>query len=105
MGDPNEAWTEDTSDLYRENAPVAVPAREEIWATMLALIPCGLDDAFRALDLGCGHGTLEPYGPVRRWLPSAWNRRTGSRGWTGRVPPLIHVLPPHGGPAKEARDA
>lgn len=51
-------WTEGDTRLYRQLAPVAVPDRAEQLATLLALLPFGPDDAFQAVELGCGEGNL-----------------------------------------------
>jgi len=57
--DPSEhAWSEDDSLLYRDIAAIAVPAREEQIATILALLPFDRLDAFRVVELGSGPGTL-----------------------------------------------
>ena len=52
-------WDEGTSAIYRMLAEVAVPRREEQLATLLCLLPFGMDDAFQIVDLGCGEGVLE----------------------------------------------
>jgi tRNA (cmo5U34)-methyltransferase len=51
-------WTEADSELYRDLAPVAVPARAEQIATLLTLLPFKQDQAFRAVEAGCGEGIL-----------------------------------------------
>ena len=53
-----ERWEEDHSELYRRLAPIAVPARDEMLASLCCLLPFGPDDEFVALDLGCGEGIL-----------------------------------------------
>jgi SAM-dependent methyltransferase len=64
MNETNDAseakatWTEDDSSIYRDLAPVAVPARAEQIACLVALLPFGRDDAFRVVDIGCGEGAL-----------------------------------------------
>jgi tRNA (cmo5U34)-methyltransferase len=59
MANPNDwTWSEDNSVIYREIAPVAVPARKEQIATLLTLIPFAPRDSFRAVELGCGEGRL-----------------------------------------------
>lgn len=55
---PKATWTEDDSTLYRDLAPVAVPARAEQIASLVALLPFGRDDAFRAVEIGSGEGAL-----------------------------------------------
>jgi tRNA (cmo5U34)-methyltransferase len=49
---------EDDWALYRRLAPAAVPMRAEQIATLLSLIPFGVDEAFDVLDVGCGEGHL-----------------------------------------------
>jgi len=53
-----ENWTEADSQLYRQLAPVAVPARAEQIASLLTLLPFKQDEAFRVVELGCGEGLL-----------------------------------------------
>ncbi|MDQ7025812.1 MAG: hypothetical protein Q9P44_09650 [Anaerolineae bacterium] len=40
-------WTQEVSELYRKLSQIAVPARAEQIATLLALIPFAADEAFR----------------------------------------------------------
>ena len=54
-----EGWNEEDSAVYRALAEVAVPRREEQLATLLCLLPFGVGDSFRIVDLGCGEGALE----------------------------------------------
>jgi tRNA (cmo5U34)-methyltransferase len=58
MPDGQSTWTEEDSKRYQELAAVAVPAREEQMATLLALLPFRRDEPFRAVELGCGEGFL-----------------------------------------------
>ena len=58
MAEERREWTEDDSQLYRELAAIAVPARDEQVATLLSLLPFQQQDAFRAVELGCGEGAL-----------------------------------------------
>ena len=58
MAEERTEWTEDDSRMYRELAAIAVPAREEQVATLLSLLPFQQQDAFRAVELGCGEGAL-----------------------------------------------
>jgi 2-polyprenyl-3-methyl-5-hydroxy-6-metoxy-1,4-benzoquinol methylase len=58
MNDNQDHWTESDSKLYQEIAAVAVPARAEQIATMLALLPVSRDTVFQAAELGCGQGVL-----------------------------------------------
>jgi tRNA (cmo5U34)-methyltransferase len=58
MTDGQNTWTEEDSKRYQELAAVAVPAREEQMAALLALLPFGQDEPFRAAELGCGEGFL-----------------------------------------------
>jgi tRNA (cmo5U34)-methyltransferase len=58
MADVQRGWTEDDSNRYQELAAVAVPAREEQMAALLALLPFRQDESFRAVELGCGEGYL-----------------------------------------------
>lgn len=51
------AWKEDDSTLYRQLAPIAVPARAEQLATLLALMPFARDEVFDAVELACGDGS------------------------------------------------
>jgi hypothetical protein len=53
-----DGWGQDVSDLYRNIAPIAVPARAEQMAALLTLIPFTLDDAFYAVELASGEGRL-----------------------------------------------
>lgn len=52
------SWSEQDSDTYRALAEVAVPRREEQLAALLCLLPFARDEAFRAVELGCGEGEL-----------------------------------------------
>lgn len=58
MTDEQEKWTEENSQLYREIATVAVPARAEQIAILLSLLPFGQNDSFRAVEVGSGEGAL-----------------------------------------------
>ncbi len=59
MSDLNpDEWTDDTSVLYQEIAPVAVPARPEQLATLLTLLPFNQADEFQAVEIGSGEGIL-----------------------------------------------
>jgi tRNA (cmo5U34)-methyltransferase len=58
MADGQDTWTEEDSRLYQQLAAVAVPAREEQMATLLALLPFSQDESFCAVELGCGEGLL-----------------------------------------------
>lgn len=51
-------WDEEASLVYRQMAAVAVPARAEQIAVLVALLPFGRDDAFRVVDVGAGEGAL-----------------------------------------------
>lgn len=51
-------WRETDTDLYRQIAPVAVPARAEQIAALLTLLPFRPDEPFRVVELGCGEGRL-----------------------------------------------
>jgi trans-aconitate methyltransferase len=51
-------WGQDTSDLYRRLAKVAVPARAEQIAVLLSLLPFGVDEPFRVVELASGEGRL-----------------------------------------------
>ncbi len=55
---PPATWSEDDSGLYRQIAPIAVPARAEQLATLLALLPFNPTDSFTAVELGAGEGFL-----------------------------------------------
>ncbi|GAB4424140.1 MAG: hypothetical protein Kow0031_03000 [Anaerolineae bacterium] len=56
--DTSPAWSEADSDLYRQIAPIAVPARAEQLAALLSLLPFNVDDSFRAVEIGAGEGFL-----------------------------------------------
>lgn len=58
MTDTQNSWTETDTQLYQDIAPVAVPARAEQIATLLALLPFNQNDTFRAVDIGSGEGFL-----------------------------------------------
>ncbi len=51
-------WSEEDSSLYRELAAVAVPAREQQLASLIALMPFASEEAFSVVELGCGEGIL-----------------------------------------------
>ncbi|MFW6074296.1 MAG: methyltransferase [Chloroflexota bacterium] len=53
-----QTWDESASEMYRKAARVAVPARDEQIATIIALAPFHRDDAFRIVDIGGGEGQL-----------------------------------------------
>ena len=52
------SWTENDSSTYRTIAPVAVPRRQEMMATLVAAAPFTAEDAIRIVDLGAGDGHL-----------------------------------------------
>lgn len=52
------SWSEQDSKVYRQLAAAAVPDREEQIATLLSLVPFAKDQAFGAVELGCGEGFL-----------------------------------------------
>jgi len=58
MVDTQPQWTEEDSQLYRQIAPVAVPARAGQIATLLTLIPFGRQDTFSVVEIGSGEGIL-----------------------------------------------
>lgn len=58
MSEHRATWSEEASEAYRSLADVAVPNRDEQLATLLALLPFGRDDEFRAVELGSGQGIL-----------------------------------------------
>jgi hypothetical protein len=58
IADSPTTWTEEDSRRYRELAMAAVPAREGQMATLRTLLPFGQDEAFHAVELGCGEGIL-----------------------------------------------
>lgn len=49
-------WTQDASELYRQIAAIAVPARLEQLATLLTLIPYNTDETFKVVELASGEG-------------------------------------------------
>lgn len=51
-------WTKNDSELYRQLAAIAVPARAEQLATLLTLIPYGKSDSFKVIELASGEGYL-----------------------------------------------
>jgi len=53
-----DRWTESASDVYRQLAQIAVPARIDQLATLLTLIPFGRDDNFKVVELASGEGRL-----------------------------------------------
>lgn len=58
MDESVPTWNESDSRTYRQLAAVAVPAREEQMATILALLPFERDAAFTVVELGSGEGYL-----------------------------------------------
>lgn len=58
MTESRNNWTESDSFLYQRLAPVAVPARPEQMAALLALLPFKYGQPFHVLELGCGQGFL-----------------------------------------------
>ena len=52
------SWSERDSETYRALAEVAAPRREEQLAALLCLLPFARDEAFGAVELGCGEGEL-----------------------------------------------
>jgi tRNA (cmo5U34)-methyltransferase len=57
-GDETMEWSAENSEVYRQLASVAVPAREEQVATLLCLLPFGRDEAFHVVELASGEGAL-----------------------------------------------
>jgi tRNA (cmo5U34)-methyltransferase len=53
-----DEYREDDWALYRQIAPAAVPMRAEQIATLVSLIPFGVDETFDVVDVGCGEGHL-----------------------------------------------
>jgi hypothetical protein len=56
--DESVEWSAENSEVYRQLASVAVPAREEQVATLLCLLPFGREEAFRVVELASGEGML-----------------------------------------------
>lgn len=52
----SQDWSQADSDLYRQIAAIAVPARAEQLATLLTLIPYNTEEAFRVVELASGEG-------------------------------------------------
>ena len=52
------SWTENDSSTYRVIAPVAVPRRQDMMASLLAAVPFGADEPVKILELGSGDGLL-----------------------------------------------
>lgn len=92
-------WDEEDSLVYQQMAAVAVPARAEQMAVLVALLPFGRDDAFRVVDIGAGEGALSaavlacyPRSEVSALDGSASMReRTADR--LGRFGPRAELLP------------
>lgn len=51
-------WTEEDSSIFREIAEIATPRRNELFATLLDLVPFDRSTSFRAVELGSGEGAL-----------------------------------------------
>ena len=51
-------WTETESAVYREIADVAVPRRDEMTRTLVAVVPFSADERFRIVELGAVDGQL-----------------------------------------------
>ena len=58
MSVAGRVWDEEASAVYRQMASVAVPARAEQIAVIVALLPFGRSDTFRVVDVGAGEGAL-----------------------------------------------
>lgn len=56
--DTKNQWSEVDSELYQAIAQAAVPSRAEQIAALLTLLPFRPDEAFQAVELGCGEGIL-----------------------------------------------
>ncbi len=56
--DPQQAWNETDSGIFRRMADVAVPNRAEQIATLLTLMPFAQDEPCQIVELGCGPGIL-----------------------------------------------
>ncbi len=56
--DETVEWSAENSEVYRQLASVAVPAREEQVATLLSLLPFGRAEAFHVVELASGEGML-----------------------------------------------
>jgi trans-aconitate methyltransferase len=57
-GDESVEWSAENSQVYRQLASVAVPAREEQMTTLLCLLPFGRAEAFHVVELASGEGML-----------------------------------------------
>lgn len=53
-----EKWTEESSSIYQQLANIAVPGRVEQVAALLMLLPFGVNDSFRVVELASGEGKL-----------------------------------------------
>lgn len=53
-----EQWTEESSLIYQQLANIAVPGRVEQIAALLMLLPFGVEDSFRVVELASGEGKL-----------------------------------------------
>ena len=58
MSDERITWSEEASDTYQRIAAIAVPHRAEQIAMLLSLLPYGVDDSFKVVELGSGEGRL-----------------------------------------------
>ena len=53
-----EQWTEESTSIYQQLANIAVPGRLEQIAALLMLLPFGVGDSFRVVELASGEGKL-----------------------------------------------
>lgn len=51
-------WTQESSEIYRQLASIAVPGRAEQMAAVLMLMPFDQQESFRAVELASGEGKL-----------------------------------------------
>ncbi len=58
MSDLTPHWDDDLAAVYRQLAAIAVPHRAEQIATLLSLMPFGVGEPFRVVELASGEGYL-----------------------------------------------
>ncbi len=68
-GNPEIPWQETDSAAFIEQGAVFTPARNEIEAALVALIPAQQDEAFTAVEIGTGAGWLSE--AILRAYPNA----------------------------------
>src|SRR5262245_19015969 len=51
-------WSEADSAVYRDLADIAVPRRQEMLDTVVAVVPFSPEEALSIVEIGCGDGSL-----------------------------------------------